>query len=306
MSYFLEVKKVKPFLKWAGGKGQLIPEIDSRLPKDLLYGNIKRYIEPFIGGGAIFFHLAQKYECVEEYFINDTNRDLVNCYITIKNCVEDLVEYLGDLQSRYYEKSQEEQKKFFYEIREKFNETKNAEASVAVTAMLLFLNRTCFNGLYRVNRKGKYNVPFGKYRNPTICNSENLRGVSALLQNATILCGDFEECSHFINSETFVYFDPPYRPISKTASFTSYSKDDFTENDQFRLARFCKTINEIGAKFLLSNSDPKNENPEDNFFEANFSNFIIERVKASRAINCKGKKRGKINEIIVTNYESHS
>lgn len=296
-----DTKKAKPFLKWAGGKGQLVNDIDMRLPAKLKEGKIKNYVEPFIGGGAVFFHIAQKYEGIEHFYLNDANRDLANCYLIIKENVYELICLLEELQESFLGKNIEERSDLYYQIRDEFNDEKRDTPCPSITAKLLFLNKTCFNGLYRVNRKGKFNVPFGKYKNPNICNSENLLKASELLQRATITCGDFEDRLEFIDKNTFVYFDPPYRPISKTASFTSYSIDDFNEQDQLRLAQFCKKINDDGAKFLLSNSDPKNEDPADHFFEDNYSDFNIDRVKASRAINCKGNKRGQINEIIVTN-----
>ena len=302
-----EVKKAKPFLKWAGGKGQLINAIEQRLPSEIKIGNIKTYVEPFVGGGAVFFQIAQKYESIEQFYLNDTNRDLTNCYLVVKENVEDLICILKEIQSTYLKKPDEERKDFYYKIRSEFNNERSEQICLQTTAKLLFLNKTCFNGLYRVNRKGRFNVPFGKYKNPKICDEDNLRRVSALLQCATILCGDFEDTQRFIDEATFVYLDPPYRPISKTASFTSYSIGDFNEQDQIRLVGFCRNIEAKGAKFLLSNSDPKNENPNDHFFEEHYEKkcgFKIERVKASRAINCKGDKRGQINELIITNHRN--
>jgi DNA adenine methylase len=215
--------------------------------------------------------------------------------------VEGLIEILKEYQKKYIGLSEEERKNFYLKIRKEFNKEKALGFSEKTAAQLIFLNRTCFNGLYRVNRKGLFNVPFGRYKNPAICQEENLRAVSSILKRAALLCGDFENCLKYIDQNTFVYLDPPYRPISKTASFTSYAKDDFSENDQIRLVEFCRQIHKRGAKFLLSNSDPKNENPQDHFFDDWYSDFVIERVKATRAINCKGNKRGQISEIIITN-----
>ena len=299
-----KTKKAKPFLKWAGGKGQLIKDIDLRLPAKLKEGKIKKYVEPFIGGGAVFFHIVQQYHGIDHFYLNDANRDLANCYLIIQNKVNSLIQILEELQENYLFKNETKRKELYYQIRDEFNVEKTENACPSTTAKLLFLNKTCFNGLYRVNRKGGFNVPFGKYKNPKICNTENLLMVSELLQRATILCGDFEDTLQFIDQNSFIYLDPPYRPISKTASFTSYSKEDFSEQDQIRLADFCKEIDGKSAKFLLSNSDPKNEDPQDHFFEDNYQDkygFKIERVKASRAINCKGDKRGQINELIITN-----
>jgi len=296
-----ETKEVSPFLKWAGGKGQLLDEIGVRLPAELRYGKIRTYVEPFVGGGAVFFHIAQRYDGIERFVLNDVNEDLIHCYKIVQTCVEGLIEILKEYQKKYLGLSEEERKNFYLKIRKEFNKEKASGFSEKTAAQLILLNRTCFNGLYRVNRKGLFNVPFGRYKNPAICREENLRAVSSILKRAALLCGDFENCLKYIDQNTFVYLDPPYRPISKTASFTSYAKDDFSENDQIRLVEFCRQIHKRGAKFLLSNSDPKNENPQDHFFDDWYSDFVIERVKAARAINCKGNKRGQISEIIITN-----
>jgi len=288
--------KARPFLKWAGGKGQLIAEIDARLPKgDIKGGQITTYVEPFIGGGAVFFHVAQHYRGLEYFYLIDANEDLIRCYKAVKHDLDALLDRLGRLEIEFLSLKQEERKDFYYRMRARFNEDRDP-------ATLIFLNKTCYNGLYRVNRKGAFNVPFGDYKRPTICDRENLTNVSGLLQNAELVCGDFEQSEQYIDEKSFVYFDPPYRPLSATASFTSYSKGSFSEQDQVRLARFCRIVAGKGAKFLLSNSDPKNEDPEDHFFEDHYKGFTIERVKANRAINCKGSGRGEINELLITNY----
>jgi len=294
--------KAKPFLKWAGGKGQLLAEIDKRLPTELRNGQIDTYVEPFVGGGAVFFHVAQNYNKIKLFYLLDINEDLVNCYNIIKKDVACLVHELLSLQDQFSEIKRSERKRFFLDIRKKFNNEKLTQFNIKTAAKLIFLNKTCFNGLYRVNRKGEFNVPFGYYENPRICAANNLRIASQVLQKAQIIHSDFQDSKNYINNHTFVYLDPPYRPLSPTAGFTSYSKEDFDENAQIRLAEFCKEINSRGAKFLLSNSDPKNENPEDHFFEDEYKGFIIERVKATRAINCKATGRGEINELLITNY----
>ncbi len=303
----LETKFAKPFLKWAGGKGQLVDEIDLRLLQELKEGKIKTYIEPFVGGGAVFFHIAQKYPDIDNYILIDVNKDLVNCYKAIRNSVEEVISELKLFEELYFShRSNEKRKELFLKIRKSFNTEKDISFSSQTAAKLIFLNKTCFNGLYRANKKGLFNVPFGKYRKPNICPEDNLKKVSGLLQKATILCGDFSRCREYVDRHSFVYFDPPYRPISKTASFTSYAKNSFSDEDQIHLAEFCKWLTKRNVKFLLSNSDPKNENPKDFFFETHYpepEGFSIDRVKANRAINCKGDKRGKINELIITNYE---
>lgn len=287
----------KPSLKWAGGKGQLLAEIDYRLPQALITGEIDTYVEPFVGGGAVFFHIAQNYSNIKHFYLLDVNEDLVNCYNEIKTNVDALIEELRSLEAALLRK-RSGRKDFYYDIRDKFNADNSP-------AKLIFLNKTCYNGLYRVNRNGEFNVPFGDYKNPTICNEQNLRSVSEVLQKANIFCRDFTDSEKHIDNRSFVYFDPPYRPLSTTARFTSYSKDSFSEKDQIRLACFCRHIDSKGAKFLLSNSDPKNENPKDSFFEEHYKKygFDIDRVKANRAINCKASGRGQINELLITNYQ---
>ena len=274
-------------------------EIESRLPQGIRTGEIDTYVEPFVGGGAVFFHLAQRYENIKRFYLFDINNDLVNCYNIIKNDVECLIDELKQLEKKFLLLDKSERKEFYYQIRKEFNSDRH-------TAKLIFLNKTCYNGLYRVNRKDQFNVPFGDYKNPRIYDKENLLTVSEVLQKAEIICADFEKSDKYIDDKTFVYFDPPYRPLSPTANFTSYSKDDFNEAEQIRLARFCRHINTKGAKFLLSNSDPKNENPKDHFFEKHYEKFRfdIDQVKASRAINCKASGRGQINELLIINYRT--
>jgi DNA adenine methylase len=289
------LEKAKPFVKWAGGKSQLLDEIAARLPDGLKTGEIDTYIEPFVGGGAVFFHITQNYNNIKHFYLFDINQDLINCYNAIKTDVESLIGKLKALQTKFLRKNTSSRKHFYYDTRTEFNADRSP-------AKLIFLNKTCYNGLYRVNRKGEFNVPFGDYKNPTICDEENLRNVSTLLQKADITCGDFTDSEKCIDNHTFVYFDPPYRPLSPTASFTSYSKDSFSEQDQIKLAKFCGQIHSRGAKFLLSNSDPKNEDPTDHFFEDHYKGFAIDTVKAARAINCQASGRGQINELIIMNY----
>ena len=285
----------KPFLKWAGGKTQLLDEIEKRLPDELKTGSIDTYVEPFVGGGAVFFYIAKKYQSIKHFYLFDINEDLVNCYNTIRNDVKSLIAQLKRLEEQFLKKTKLSQERFYYTVRDKFNSDRSP-------AKLIYLNKTCYNGLYRVNRKGEFNVPFGGYENPKICEENNLRAVSETLKKTKVIYGDFEKSERYITSNTFVYLDPPYRPISRTASFTSYSKGDFAEEDQIRLSEFSKRIKDKGAKFLLSNSDPKNGNPTDFFFERTYKGFNIDTVKAARAINCKGSGRGQINELIIVNY----
>jgi len=288
--------KAKPFLKWAGGKGQLLDEIDKRLPKeDFISGRIDTYIEPFVGGGAVFFHVVQQYPQIKNFYLFDINKDLVNCYNAVKNNASSLIKHLNEIHNNYLNKTESQRKDYYYRLRDEFNNGRDS-------ANLIFLNKTCYNGLYRVNQIGQFNVPFGGYDNPTICDKKNLLAVSQVLKNVDIIYGDFVDSEQYVDENTFVYLDPPYRPLTRTASFTSYSKEDFNEESQIRLTRYCRRINEKGAKFFLSNSDPKNEHSTDNFFEEHYKNFRIERVKAIRAINCVASGRGKINELVIMNY----
>jgi DNA adenine methylase len=302
------VPAAKPFLKWAGGKTQLLNEFSKRLPGELKKGKITKYVEPFIGGGAFFFYLNQRFS-FEQCYICDVNEELILSYRVIKRSVKKLISELETLESEYLSKSDKKRELFFYEVRGAFNQklpeinfNNYSSEWVERTAQIIFLNRTCYNGLFRVNRKGEFNVPFGRYKNPDILNEDNLKDVATLLKTTKILLGDFTQCRKYVDDHTFVYFDPPYRPLNQTSSFTSYSKNGFYDKDQVRLVEFFKELDEKGAKIMLSNSDPKNENPDDSFFDDLFSDYYIERVPAKRMINCNGARRGDINELIITNY----
>lgn len=304
--------KAKPFLKWAGGKTQLVDQIAKFLPFELRTGMIHKYAEPFIGGGALFFRIAQAYE-IEHFLIADVNEELILAYRTLKNDVDGVIDILKTMEEKYHLLSPSRQKEYFYSIRFQFNE-KHPDIDyqrfhkpwLERTAEIIFLNRTCFNGLFRVNSKGEFNVPFGRYKNPMICSEDNLREVSQILQRTEIQLGDFTNCESFTTSDTFVYFDPPYRPISKTANFTSYSRFDFDDAAQLRLASFYRLLDDKGAKLMLSNSDPKNENPDDQFFEDAYKDFDIQRLRANRMINCNADKRGPINELLIMNYHTQA
>ena len=270
-------------------------EIERRLPREIHNGQIDTYVEPFVGGGALFFHIAQNYKSIKHFYLLDINEDLINCYNAIRDDVNSLIEALKSLEEEFYSEKKSKRERLYYDTRDEFNSERSS-------AKLIFLNKTCYNGLYRVNKKGGFNVPFGDYKNPTICNEENLRAASVVLQNAEIICAGFEQSDQYITENTFVYFDPPYIPLSPTASFTSYSKEDFDNEDQIHLAEFCKKIDEKGAKFLLSNSCPKKGNKNGRFFKDHYRGFNIETVKANRSINCKPSGRGQIKELIITNY----
>jgi DNA adenine methylase len=299
----------KPFLKWAGGKQKLVKNFVDLFPSEINTGKIQKYVEPFIGGGALYFHIAQAYPQIKKFFISDINQELILVYKTIQNDVETLILFLEELEKEYHSFDKSFQKEFFYKQRKNFNEkllsinfNELQSSWVERTAIIIFLNRTCFNGLFRVNSKGEFNVPFGDYKNPKICDSDNLRLVATLLQNTDIRLGDFSINGDFVDSSTFVYFDPPYRPLNKTSSFTSYSKFEFEDNEQIRLSNYYHSLSNKKAKLMLSNSDPKNENPDDNFFEDLYKGFRIKRVSASRMINRDVTKRGKIKELLIMNY----
>lgn len=302
------VVRAKPFLKWAGGKSQLLEQFELFFPRELKNGSIKNYYEPFIGGGAVFFHVVQKYN-IKSIYISDLNPELILVYKVIQRDVGHLTEILNSYAKRYLRRSVEERKKYFYSMRSTYNKfrelARNKKYSydwVARAAQMIFLNKTCYNGLYRVNRQGEFNVPFGNYKNPQIIDEHNLRAVSKLLSYTTIEVNDFTSVKKDSNHDSFVYFDPPYRPISKTSKFTSYSTNEFDDNQQRRLAELFANLSEQGFYLMLSNSDPKNEDPKDNFFEIIYNGFKIDRVRATRMINCHASKRGRINELVITNY----
>jgi DNA adenine methylase len=294
---------VKPYLKWAGGKGQLLNDLQKKYPYEL-GKSIKKYCEPFVGGGAVLFDILSKYE-MDEILINDINSDLINTYIQIRNNLSELINQLQPMQDFYSSAGKEEREIYYYKKRDLFNNLKlnqQEENTLIKSALFIFLNRTCFNGLYRVNRQGFFNVPIGKYKNPTICDYQNLLLVSEHLKNVDIKCGDFGECLSFIDKNTFVYIDPPYRPLNETSMFTSYTENNFNDSEQIRLSKFVDEINLIGAKVTISNSDPKNANSNDDFFDDLYSEYEIKRVTAKRMINCNGENRGDISELLITNY----
>lgn len=292
-----------PFLKWAGGKSQLLNKIDKHLPDKIKNGGIKKYYEPFLGGGAVFFYLAQKYD-IQSCYLSDVNKDLVLAYRTIQGYVAPLILMLQSIQDEYFALSSENQEKYFYEIRTKFNESNNLVNLnepdlnwIIRASQIIFLNRTCFNGLFRVNSRGLFNVPFGRYKNPVICNDKNLHSVSRLLKNVVIHHGDFASFNSEIGDDAFIYFDPPYRPLSASSSFTSYAKSTFDDSEQIRLAKLYHTLNDRGALLMLSNSDT-----DDDFFVSNYKGFNIHRAPARRNINSNALGRGEVSELIITNY----
>lgn len=270
----------KPFLKWVGGKSQLLPEIHARLPNA-----INVYIEPFIGGGAMMWSLP--HSNINHIVISDYNRDLINTYRMVKENPKDLIESLQD-----YENDED----FYYRVRG-LDRLPNFDGRPPIerAARFIYLNKTGYNGLYRVNSKGQHNVPFGRYKNPNIVDAVNIHACSATLQDITILSGDFEVVRPYVKPGAFIYLDPPYVPVSDTSSFTSYTAEKFADDMQVRLRDFCDFIDSAGAKFMLSNSDS-------GLIHDLYKNYRIDVVMANRAINCKANGRGKVKEVLVMNY----
>lgn len=298
----------KPFLKWAGGKTQLLDKFLSFYPAELKNGEIVNYYEPFIGGGAVFFDVAQRFK-IKSALLCDINPELILTWQVIQRDVYNLIEILHSIKVKYEKLDEVAQSKFYYEIRNEFNQnltridfSKYSEAWILRAAQIIFMNKTCFNGLFRFNQKGEFNVPAGRYKNPKILDEQNLIKVSELLSIADIRNAGFEVVESETLKNSFVYFDPPYRPISKSSSFTSYSKFKFEDVEQVRLADLFYRLSKNGIKLMLSNSDPKNVDPDDQFFDEMYQEFNIFRIPARRMINSNAKKRDAINEIIVTNY----
>ena len=302
-------QRARPFLKWVGGKSQLLAQFEDYFPAALQTRKIVHYCEPFVGGGAVFFEVMQRFG-VEQAYISDINQDLILTYWVVQRKPDGLFEHLAQFQKRYNSASGEQREDFFLNVRQQFNQQKIAtnyqkwsDLWMQRAAQFIFLNKTCFNGLFRLNSKAEFNVPFGKYPNPTILDEANLQAASFVLQKAEIRIGNYDDCFAKVTERSFVYFDTPYRPISKTASFTNYAGSGFPDDEQIRLANFFRKLDtEKRAKLMLSNSDPTNENPDDSFFETVFSDYNIYRVSANRAVNSIGSKRGAIREILVTNY----
>jgi DNA adenine methylase len=276
-----KTEKASPFLKWVGGKGQLLKDFVQLFPD-----KFNNFIEPFVGGGAVFFYLYSNGLLNEKKAVLiDSNSELINAYKTIKDEIKLKVIIKALLNGKYLNNE-----KTFYEIR-KEEPTNDANRA----ARIIYLNKTCFNGLYRVNSRGKFNVPFGRYNNPLICDLENLKAVNKSLENTELINGDFTDTLKCVAKNDFVYFDPPYQPINKTSSFTGYTKNSFNEKDQERLSAVFKKLDKLGCKIMLSNSDV-------NFIRDLYKGYRIEVVKAKRMINCKAAKRGAINELVILNY----
>jgi len=291
----------RPFLKWAGGKTQLISDIEKALPNMVLNDKFT-YIEPFVGSGAVLFWMINNFPNLEKAIINDINGDLINTYRVIKSEPKKLIKELSKLQTEYHNlKEQEEQQKEYYGAKRDLYNTRKTK-NVIQASLFIFLNKSGFNGIYRVNSKNLYNVPKGSSATPPICDEQNILAVSQALQKVEILEGDYKQTLEYADKNTFFYFDPPYKPLSKTSSFNSYTKDEFNDNAQIELRNFCRKIEKLNHQWMLSNSDVKGKNSEDEFFDELYSNFNIQRVFARRSLNAHGDKRGKLSELLITNY----
>jgi DNA adenine methylase len=270
----------RPFLKWAGGKGQLLRELVERVRAA---GALDRYHEPFVGGGALFFELARIYRFEWHACLSDNNPNLIDAYLGVQREVDGVIECLLKHKARHSEA-------YYYEVRARVPET-----LVERAARVIYLNNTCYNGLFRENRKGEFNVPFGRYRNPRVCDEENLRACSEALKRAKVECRHFETVLDCAKAGDFVYFDPPYVPISKTASFTAYDKGGFGKDSQRRLAQVFRELAKRGVKVLLSNSMT-------DLVRELYDDFTIEEVFAKRSVNSRGDRRGKVSEALVRNF----
>ncbi len=279
-----EAVKARPFLKWVGGKTQLLSQFEAYYPKDF-----NNYFEPFLGGGAVFFDLAPV-----TAHLNDVNTTLIAAYKNLKNNLDEIVKILKGLEAQYKKGNIEERSMLFYRIRESFNKLSSTE--IKKSAYLIFLNKTCFNGMYRENSSGGYNSPFGKYKKPPILDQENLVKVSKILKKAKLTSFSFEESVKNVKKGDYIYFDPPYYPRNKTSNFTHYHKNSFTENDQLKLRDIFIDLDKRGCFVMMSNSCT-------DFIKATYKGFRQEVVMANRAINCKASGRGKIEELLIMNYE---
>jgi DNA adenine methylase len=294
-----------PIVKWAGGKSQLLQVFDSYYPRALRDGKIQTYVEPFVGGAAVFFDVRRRFAIRHAHLI-DANPEIRVLYTSIRDDIEGVVGELKVMEQSYLCREEEGRKAYYYAVRDRYNDevesVKGNPLNIIRAAQTLFLNRTCFNGLYRVNSKGRFNVPMGRYLKPRILHEERLRRASAALQIAEIHLGDFTIAESLAGgTETFVYYDPPYRPINTTSYFTSYSTEVFSDDEQRRVEALYRRLHARGVSQMLSNSDPTNHG-DDRFFDNLYSGFNIHRVEASRRINATPGKRGAVRELLITNY----
>ncbi|MFZ0455770.1 MAG: Dam family site-specific DNA-(adenine-N6)-methyltransferase [Ignavibacteriaceae bacterium] len=301
------MKLAKPFLKWAGGKTQLLTDIDNNLPPEIKSNGIKNYYEPFLGSAAVFLFLKQKYN-IENAYLSDISSNLISTFKIVRSETNSLIKELKFLDSEFKLKNLGERKVYYNNKREEFNalllsgNQKNKQKLVRKASLTIFLNKTCFNGLYRVNKSGQFNVPFGRYENPKIIDEENLLLVSQLLRNVVLEVRDFKSLPKIVKKNSFIYYDPPYSPLNKTSNFTSYSEFEFSLKEQEELAKVYVLLDKKGTKQLLSNADLKSHNSKNDFHDNLYYKFTIKRILASRVINSKSANRGKISELLVSNY----
>ncbi len=295
----------KPFVKWAGGKGNLLRQLEALLPTNFDALQNVTYIEPFVGGGAMLFHMLQTHKCIKKVVINDINKDLIRCYELIVKSPQELIERLKLLEKNYYSVDFLARKEVFYAYRDMYNSEGIHPDERA--ALFIFLNHTCYNGLYRVNASGKFNVPYGRYNNPNICNEKLIMANHNLLSSVELVIrapGDYKLVYHNLSRKhnNFVYLDPPYRPIIKgTSSFKEYSNCPFGDAQQIELKYFCDKLSSMNCQVMLSNSDSKNLDG-DSFFEQLYKGYSIRRILAPRFINSNPEKRKKLNEIVIRNF----
>lgn len=295
-----DIECAKPFIKWVGGKGQLLTQLESLLPPNFSEWDNVTYVEPFVGGGAMLFYMLKTHPNIKHAVINDINGELVTCYKTVKTKCSELVKSLSVIEADYKALESEDQRKaMFLAKRDEYNTNRSNLTDIETTTLFFFLNRTCFNGLYRVNKQGLFNVPFGRAKGPTICDERTLYADSELLQNVDIMNGDFTGTFQKSKTRTLYYFDPPYRPLNATSNFNDYAKEAFGDNEQIRLKEFCDKIHDAKQSFMVSNSDCKQCG--DPFFDELYSTYTIDRVSAARNVNANGAGRGKISEILIHN-----
>ena len=287
-------------MKWAGGKGNLLSILESQLPSDFDTQTKVTYIEPFVGGGAMLFHMLTTHTNIRHVVINDINQDLIRCYQLVKEKPQTLIELLKPLEQSYYELNEDERRLYFYEVRNKYN---NAELSADQrAAILIFLNHTCFNGLYRENACGDFNVPFGRYKKPKICNIDVIMADHKVLSKVDIISGDYKKVlSHLGKGYNFIYLDPPYRPLLGSSNFNQYSKSGFSDHEQVELKNFCDRLTARGCHLMLSNSD-STQTDGTPYFQTLYEGYTFDRILAPRFINAYAEKREKQMEVLIKNY----
>lgn len=292
----------KPYIKWAGGKGRLLKILESQLPSDFdSYKNVT-YIEPFVGGGAMLFNILSTHTNISSVVINDINKDLMRCYSLVKDYPQTLIDLLTPIEQKYIAYSEKERRNFFYEIRDEYNNNSLDDNQRA--AYFLFLNQTCFNGLYRENANGSFNVPFGRYKKPKICNKDVILADHRILSKVNILCGDYKNIlKHLSKGYNYIYLDPPYRPLLGSDNFKQYSKSGFGDPEQLELKNFCDILSDRGCKLMMSNSDSINEDGT-SYFETLYAGYAFDKVLASRFINAYAEKREKQKEVLIKNYHN--